>query len=187
MKQNELNVSTVLMPGNATAENSTASANQPKKNSVKNHPGVYVPPPLIYIACFFFSYVLQRIVPLPQTWFHTLGASITGTLLLALGFLFLLPALRRFFISKNTLVTIKPATSLQTEGVYGITRNPMYLGLLLLYTGLAQFFGNAWTLLLLPVLFLIVQSYIIRREEKYLQRAFGAEYNAYQQKVRRWL
>ena len=58
-------------------------------------------------------------------------------------------------------MTIRPARSLQTDGIYAWTRNPMYLGLLFLYSGLALLLGNGWTLLLIPFLMLFVQLYII--------------------------
>ena len=61
-----------------------------------------------------------------------------------------IPALRQFFKTKNTIVLIKPANSLQTTGIYSLTRNPMYLSLMLMYLGMAFIFGNWWTLFLAP-------------------------------------
>ena len=89
--------------------------------------------------------------------------------------------------TKNTPVIIKSASSLQTTGIYSVSRNPMYLSLLLIYTGLAFLIGNWWNIILLPLLFLVVQEYVIKREEKYLERRFGQEYLNYKLKVRRWL
>ena len=63
----------------------------------------------------------------------------------------------------------------------------MYLGLLLLYFGLGVFKGNWWTFILAPFLVLIIQIYVIKKEEKYLQNAFGEEYNRYREKVPRWI
>ncbi|GAB3714419.1 hypothetical protein GCM10027592_54200 [Spirosoma flavus] len=85
------------------------------------------------------------------------------------------------------VITSKPARSLQTGGIYSLSRNPMYLGLLLLYAGLSLLIGNVWTMLLLPFLVLIVTRYVIKREERYLERAFGHAYQSYKEKVRRWL
>jgi protein-S-isoprenylcysteine O-methyltransferase Ste14 len=47
--------------------------------------------------------------------------------------------------------------------------------------------GNWWAFIFIPLIIIIVQSYVIRGEENYLQRAFGEEYNAYRKKVRRWI
>lgn len=155
--------------------------------NTKNHPGVYIPPPLIYVALFSGSVLLQKLWPLGNRWLHTIQANIIGWLLIAFCLLFVVAALRRFIITKNTLVTIKPATSLQTEGIYAYSRNPMYLSLLLLYTGLAFFFGNWWTFFLIPLLITIIQQYVIRKEEQYLLIAFGEQYYVYKKKVRRWI
>lgn len=155
--------------------------------NTKNHPGVYIPPPLIYVALFSGSVLMQKLWPFDNRWLHTTQANIIGWLLIAFCLLFVVAALRRFIITKNTLVTIKPATSLQTEGIYAYSRNPMYLSLLLLYTGLAFFFGNWWTFFLIPLLITIIQRYVIRKEEQYLFIAFGEQYYVYKKKVRRWI
>jgi protein-S-isoprenylcysteine O-methyltransferase Ste14 len=63
----------------------------------------------------------------------------------------------------------------------------MYISLLLFYTGLAFIIGNWWNFILLSLLFLVIQEYVIKREEKYLERRFGQEYLNYKSKVRRWL
>jgi len=155
-------------------------------NARKDHPGIYIPPPLIYVAFFFLSVLMQKILPL-----HFIGgttlAKVLGLIFISLYICLFLPALQNFIASKNTLVTIKPASALQTTGIYAITRNPMYLSLIMLYTGVAMFKGNWYTLLLLPLLIGIVQLSVIRKEEKYLQRAFGEDYVRYRSKVRRWI
>jgi protein-S-isoprenylcysteine O-methyltransferase Ste14 len=95
--------------------------------------------------------------------------------------------LRQFFQSKNTLILIKPASSLQKTGIYGISRNPMYLGLSIVYLGITCFIGNWWNIILSPLLFLIIQEYVIKREEKYLELEFGHQYKEYRRSVRKWL
>jgi protein-S-isoprenylcysteine O-methyltransferase Ste14 len=153
----------------------------------KDHPGVHIPPPLIYVAFFFFSVFLQKQWPFSSAPFSTAWAPVIGWLLIALGGLVIFPALQRFLVSKNTLITVKPAHSLQTTGIYAYTRNPMYMGLLLLYGGIAFFQGNWWTFIVAPLLILVVQLYIVKKEEDYLQRAFGEEYHLYKRRVRAWI
>lgn len=153
----------------------------------KDHPGVYIPPPLFYVATFLVALLIQKVVPLNKDFFYTSASKIIGSIIILIALFFNFPALRQFFKTKNTLVTVKPANSLQTKGIYSVSRNPMYISLLLLYTGLSFIIGNWWNLLLLPVLFLIVQEYVIKREEKYLDRRFGQQYYDYKAKVRRWL
>jgi protein-S-isoprenylcysteine O-methyltransferase Ste14 len=153
----------------------------------KDHPGIYVPPPIVYAGIFMLSILLQRLVPLPTPFFHERAATIAGILAIVTGIFFNLPAIRQFVKTKNTLVTVKPANSLQTTGIYALTRNPMYVSLLLFYTGLGCIVGNWWTMILLPLLVFCVSRFVIRREENYLTRAFGTLYAEYRSRVRRWI
>jgi protein-S-isoprenylcysteine O-methyltransferase Ste14 len=153
----------------------------------KDNPGVYIPPPLLYAATFVAALLIQKILPIDNSFFYTSASKIIGSVIILIGLFFNFPALRQFFRTKNTLITIKPANSLQTTGIYSISRNPMYVSLVLIYTGLSFIIGNWWNLILLPLLFLMVQEYVIKREEKYLDRRFGQEYNDYKSKVRRWV
>ncbi len=153
----------------------------------QDHPGVYPPPPLFYVAIFFLSILIQRLIHLSTAFFEQKTASIPGFLFIGIGIVTLLPALLSFLKTKNTLITIKPASSLQTSGIYAFSRNPMYLGLLFLYTGIAFFKGNWWTFLLIPLVIIVISTFVIANEEKYLERAFGETYLAYKKKVRRWI
>lgn len=155
--------------------------------SKQDHPGVYIPPPLFYVAMFLLAVFLQKMIPLNKSFFYTTTSKVMGSVVILIGVFFILPALRKFVATRNTVVTVKGANSLQTTSIYSRSRNPMYVGLLLLYIGLSFIFGNWWNFILLPVLFLIVQEYIIKREEQYLIRRFGQEYSDYKTKVRRWL
>ena len=153
----------------------------------EDSPGVYIPPPLIYALIFLAAVFIQKKISLDDSFFHLQIAKIAGALFLIVSLFFMVTSLRQFFISKNTLIPIKPASSLQTNGIYKITRNPMYVSLALVYLGISCFVGNWWNIILFPLLLLIVQEYIIKREEKYLLRRFGKDYVVYKTKVRRWL
>jgi len=153
----------------------------------QDNPGVYIPPPLFYVAFFFLSIGLQKVLPLQYSLQIKEGVILTGWIFIALWILFIIPALLRFVSSKNTLVTIKPARSLQTTGIYSICRNPMYSGLLCLYIGISCLKGNDWSLILVPLLVVLIQSYVIKREEIYLERTFGTTYLDYKKRVRRWI
>jgi protein-S-isoprenylcysteine O-methyltransferase Ste14 len=80
-----------------------------------------------------------------------------------------------------------PATALVTEGPYRRTRNPMYLGMAALYGGIALGFGLLWALALLPVVILLIDRVVIRREEAYLETKYGDAYRDYRNRVRRWI
>jgi len=153
----------------------------------KDSPGVYIPPPLLYVLIFLAAVFIQKKISIDASVFHLQITKIVGVLLLATSLFFLITSLEKFFQSKNTLVLIKPASSLQTNGIYNISRNPMYVGLLFIYLGLTCLIGNWWNIILFPVLLLIIQQLVIKKEEEYLERAFGINYVDYKNKVRRWL
>jgi protein-S-isoprenylcysteine O-methyltransferase Ste14 len=73
------------------------------------------------------------------------------------------------------------------EGPFRVSRNPLYVGLLALYMGLALLAPTFWGLLLFPAAVLLVLWGAIRPEEQFLHRRFGAEYDDYASRVRRWL
>jgi protein-S-isoprenylcysteine O-methyltransferase Ste14 len=91
---------------------------------------------------------------------HSTAAHVTAWILIGIFLVVNILALGRFVASKNTVVPIRPATSLQTSGIYALTRNPMYLALAGLYCGLGIFLGNTWTFILLPPLILTMQAYV---------------------------
>lgn len=78
-------------------------------------------------------------------------------------------------------------TAFVITGPYRFTRNPMYLGLVFAQAGIAFLLGNAWVLLLLPLSVLLLDRVVIPGEERYLEALYGAVYNAYRRRVRRWL
>jgi protein-S-isoprenylcysteine O-methyltransferase Ste14 len=157
-------------------------------NSTKDSPGVFIPPPLFYAGFFLLSMLLQGYFTIKGAFFfHKQPANFIGSMLYLVGVFFIFPAGFEFIKTKNTIITRKPATSLQTTGIYSYTRNPMYAGLIFVYLGLALQFGNWWTLILLPFLIAVITYLVIRPEEKYLTRAFGEAYTNYKKKVRRWI
>lgn len=155
--------------------------------SKKDHPGVYVPPPMFYGLTFVASLFLQKKITLDPALFQSQLTKATGILLLICAGFFIGTSMIRFLRSRNTIITIKPANSLQITGIYQVTRNPMYLGLAIVYLGITCLIGNWWHLILFPVLIVVLQEYVIKREERYLERAFGQQYLEYKVSVRRWL
>jgi protein-S-isoprenylcysteine O-methyltransferase Ste14 len=162
-------------------------------------PGVIAPPPLIYIGFLLFGWVLFRFAnpavvgPELHGWLSLGFGMETGTrrnvsLALIIGGLLLDGAAAGYFRRLGTAVEPwKPSTVLATGGFYRFSRNPIYLGFAITYVGLAIAMDSVLTLaLLVPCLF-VVDRFVIRREERYLSAKFGAEYEAYRARVRRWL
>ena len=89
--------------------------------------------------------------------------------------------------SENNPTPWTPINELVTGGPYRLTRNPMYVGMAFLYAGLAFALGALWALVLLPLVLVVIDRYVIAREERYMERRFGPEYLDYKRRVRRWI
>src|SRR5690242_16229566 len=111
----------------------------------KDHPGVYVPPPLVYVSVFFISILCQRAVPIPNSWFSAPGLQLIAWFFIGSGAVLLATSLWRFLVSKNTLILNKATHSLQTSDINAISQNPMYIELHRQYKDIANFYGNVWT------------------------------------------
>jgi protein-S-isoprenylcysteine O-methyltransferase Ste14 len=92
------------------------------------------------------------------------------------------------FNRANTpVIPFEPSTALVTGGLYRFTRNPMYLGMLLVLVGTALLFGTLSVWLPIPVFAWIIRNNCILGEERFLKEIFGKPYTDYKNKVRRWL
>ena len=87
----------------------------------------------------------------------------------------------------TSVVPSEPSTALVTTGPYRFTRNPIYIGFVLAYFGLAIVLTSMWVLLLLIPVLAILQRGVVVPEEAYLERKFGDAYRKYQAHVPRWL
>ena len=147
-----------------------------------------IPPPLVYIAAFLLGIGIDFLLPVHGASPGLKGpAHAAGAFLLAMGVL-LGPANALMFLFRGT--TLNPARAprrLFTGGVYRVSRNPMYLGLLLVYAGVALLQWQLWALLLIALPFAAVDRVYIPVEEKRMSEAFGEAYMSYCGRVRRWL
>ena len=144
-------------------------------------------PPLIYAALFAVGYTADRIAPMRLFVDPPAAVRLVGWALVALAALLAASAAFLFLRAGTTPDPRRPTTALVVHGPYRFTRNPMYLALALLYLGVALLLNAAWPLVLLPVAIMLVERWVIAREEAYLERRFGDAYRAYQARVRRWL
>lgn len=112
-------------------------------------------------------------------------AAAIATLGLAIDFLSLL----RFLRARTTINPLSPgkASALVAEGLYRYTRNPMYLGLLLVLTAWTLYQGNVLGLAVLPLFVAYLTRFQIVPEERLLAAKFGGSYEAYRRAVRRWI
>ena len=149
--------------------------------------GVRFPPPLIYIIGLAIGIYAGRALSLPDLGLGPRLRDLFGGALLLAGVIVMFAGAGLLRRRKTNIIPFKPATCLVDTGIYGVTRNPMYLGMALAYAALAILLDSLGALLLLPVVIGIMQTQVIAREEAYLERAFGRDYLAYRGRVRRWI
>lgn len=147
-----------------------------------------IPPPLLFVATFLAGAGLQRLAPLGTAPANlATAAGFAGFGLIAAALLLMLSSVGMFLGSRTTLIPFGNASRLIASGPYRITRNPMYLGLVLLYVGVAGVLGEPWTLILLPLPVLLIHRIVIPFEEARMRQIFGDTFASYCDRVRRWI
>jgi protein-S-isoprenylcysteine O-methyltransferase Ste14 len=111
-----------------------------------------------------------------------------GTIVFLIGFVIMLWCIISFAVKgRGTLSPVDPTKKLVISGLYCFSRNPMYVGVMLILIGEAIFFQsvNLWGYLIL--VFVAFNLFVIHIEEPRLGKDFGEDYKLYCQKVRRWI
>ncbi|HEU4570043.1 MAG TPA: isoprenylcysteine carboxylmethyltransferase family protein [Gemmatimonadales bacterium] len=147
-------------------------------------PRVAAPPPLLYGVPLLAGLAAEHFHPapfLPPRLTAPLGL---GLVLVGMIGFAAIAAFRRAHTSPNPW---RPSAALVTGGPYRLTRNPMYVGLTALSLGVTCWVNSWWPLLPLPVVLVVMDLGVIRREEAYLERTFGEAYRTYRASVRRWV
>lgn len=146
---------------------------------------VRFPPPAIYVAGILVAIALEVWISTPAL--HP-ALTIGGTVLFLAVAIYLDGGASARFVKRGTpMAPWLAPKALVTDGPYRLTRNPMYLGMAFLYSGIALAFGLLWAFALLPVVLIVVDRAVIRREEPYLEDRFGEDYKRYRSEVRRWI
>ena len=113
--------------------------------------------------------------------------SLLGLFPLVVGVILNLWADRSFKKHDTTVKPFLESTALVTTGVFRITRNPMYLGMVTMILGVAILLGSAGPFLVVPILGIIFQRVFINPEERMLAATFGERFQQYRRHVRRWI
>src|SRR6266545_2293124 len=133
--------------------------------------GVIARPPLLFLAVPGTD---------PAYWMSAGSMILVGLALAATG-------IRNFSRAGTPVPTNEPTRVLVTTGIHGWTRNPIYLGMFLIYGGIGIAARSPWTLILMLPLAITIRYGVVAREERYLETKFGATYRVYRASVRRWL
>ena len=139
---------------------------------------------LVLAGAMWFAAMQLPSLAITLPWHHGLAVTISGV-----GILFLFAGLYEFQRAKTSFNPMKPdaASSVVSTGIYRVSRNPMYVGFLILLTAWAIFLSHPLPFLFLPVFVAYMNRFQISPEERALSAKFGNEYEAYKQSIRRWL
>ena len=148
--------------------------------------GVIVPPPIAFFGVIAASLALHWAWPLALALPRPLGIGL-GVVMILAGVGLAAIAARRFKSAGTKVEPWHPSTTVVTDGPFRWTRNPMYLGMLLVILGLAPLADTLWPLLFMPPFWALLRYGVIGREERYLETKFGEPYRSYKASVRRWL
>jgi protein-S-isoprenylcysteine O-methyltransferase Ste14 len=144
-----------------------------------------VRPPLVYGAAMVTGLVLEFGWPLP--FLPRLLAALLGSVLVVVAVVVFAYAIRTFQTAGTPVPGNKPTTVIVRTGPYRFSRNPIYLAFSLFQLGIASWVNSVWLIATLIAAVALMASVVIPREERYLERRFGADYLDYKRSVRRWL
>jgi protein-S-isoprenylcysteine O-methyltransferase Ste14 len=153
-----------------------------------DHADVAIKPPILFLGALAIGCLLSLVMPIgPGLGSANSVALATGVAFIVIGFALAAWSARAFQLAGTSVTPGEPSTALVTTGPYKITRNPIYIGFILVYFGLAIVLTSLWVLLLLIPTLIVLQRGVVEREEVYLEREFGAAYQKYKARVPRWL
>jgi protein-S-isoprenylcysteine O-methyltransferase Ste14 len=158
------------------------------KCTTPERPGVTARPPVLFLAALLIGLVSDRLLdlPFPVPMIDLVHGIIAGSLML-IGLALGAAGIRNFSRARTPVPTIQPTRTLVTTGIHGWTRNPIYLGMFLLYVGIGIAAHSSSILILTLPLAVAIRYGVVAREEAYLERRFGDIYRDYKARVRRWV
>ena len=122
-----------------------------------------------------------------QVYAETIPLKVIGTPLLLIGAVIILVAKRELEIHNQPSEPKATTTALIQSGLFKYSRNPLYLGLLIAFCGLAIAINKPWWLILAPLAVILTNYLLIIPEEQYLEKKFGEKYLSYKKSARRWI
>ena len=146
---------------------------------------INITPPVYLFVAIVAMVVLHFLFPGIK--FIVYPWNLFGLLPLAIGIIINLVADKSFKEHATTVKPLEASTSLVTTGLFGITRNPMYLGFVLILSGIAILLGSLTPYVVVLVFVIFIDTVFIKYEEKKLEETFGQAWLEYRKKVRRWI
>ena len=144
-----------------------------------------IPPPIVAFICGLAIYFSKSFF----NQFYNFNNNIIGLFLLILGLAIFLSAIKSFRRQKTTVNPLKPkqASSLVTSGIFKFSRNPMYLGMLIVLLSISFKFNLVGGIVISLFFYLFITRFQIFPEEEAMNELFGDEFVEYSNRTRRWI
>jgi protein-S-isoprenylcysteine O-methyltransferase Ste14 len=152
-----------------------------------DHPDVAVFPPVIPFTTLVSACLMQWLAPLG--WIADLNTAMrfgVGAIIMISGLVTASAGRRALLRHATNINPLQPTTALVTDGVYSLTRNPLYVGASMALCGIALVFDLDWVLLLIVPSCVLLHFAVVQREERYLEHKFGEAYRSYKARVPRY-
>ena len=153
----------------------------------RDRAAVVAPPPLLTAVCIAAGFLVDHFKPFP--FIHGI-ARYRGALCVAFVFLagaIIFSGIRQLIKHHEHPSPYKPTDAIVASGIYRFTRNPIYVGFLMVVLAVGIGANNAWLLLSFVTLFVALHFGVVKPEERYLSVKFGDRYDEYRRRVRRWV
>ena len=146
---------------------------------------IKIPPPILVLILVSSNYFSSKKIDL----IHLPNQDLISIIILLIGILILINPLFKFIKSKTTIdpIKFKKVNKLIISGIYKYSRNPMYLGLLMIVISTSIFYLNIFSITTPFLFYCWINRFQIKREEIFLTKKFGKEYLLYKTKTRRWI
>lgn len=148
-------------------------------------PSRFLLPPVVFLLYNALLIVLDKFIPLgqvlPMPW------SMLGLIPIVVGTIYAFWTVWMFRKNHTALKPFHPSTTLMTGGTFRLSRNPIYLGMVVVMVGIAMTAGSVSVWIVPPLLAITFHYRFIRHEEPMLRETFGEAYTDYCEKVRRWI
>ena len=153
----------------------------------KDSAAIRVPPPVFFFVCLGGGLLLEYFFPIHLISISPIPRVLVGSVFILIAIYFAVSAFCTLIKNKTPFDTSKSTIKIVTDGAYRFSRNPLYLSLLLLLSGIAVLTFSLWVLFTIPILYVLFLLKAVKPEERYLSQKFREEYLDYSAKVRRWI
>ncbi len=156
-----------------------------------DNPGVRIPPPILVVSILVVSLLVDYFIrkSILQAGFGGMSGAVVygGAGLVIAGILLGIWCAVVYHKAKTSILPHTADSTLIKHGPFRFSRNPIYLGMVLIYMGICLVRNAPIALMLVVLVILVLRIYVIAKEEAYLTRRFGDAYGQYCKQVRRWL